>query len=119
MDYTLLGSVTLSGHLILDGLESRKMVAPTVTHTIGCLAVVEYDPIDQAVGVPIALVGENHFDLSQIQAVQALVGQEVTLVHHRGTFQVLVLSVPNEPTFNHADPQPDDWYSGRIELLTV
>ncbi len=114
-----LGGIALSDHLRLDGLESRSMVAHSVTHTIGGRAIVQYDSKDMQSGIELALVGENHFTLSQIQAVQALAGQEVTLVHHRGTYQVIILSTPNDSTFGYSDPTGSDWYSGSITMVTV
>ena len=116
---TTLGSVTLSDDLILEGLETAPPIAHSQRRTLTGESVVQAAPVSG--GRKLALAGDNHFTLADIEAVQALAGagQPVTLTHHRGTFTVLIVSIEVEPAFNHADPQPGDWYSGRINLIEV
>ena len=119
LDYTQLGPVTLSPHLLLSGLESRAMVAYSVLQTIGGKGYVMGDSVDQATGQELSLQGTNHFTLDQIRALQALAGQQVLLTHHRGTFQVLITATPDEPAVAHADPEGADWYSGTIDMVLL
>lgn len=114
-----LGGIALSDDLVLQGLESRPMGEVSVTYLLGGKAVVQHDPVDQVYGVPLSLAGEYHFTLAEIKAVQGLVGQEVELVHHRGTFQVVVLGVPDEPETPVSNPTDAEWYSGEISMITV
>lgn len=114
-----LGGITLSDELVLHGLESRRMSEVAVTYLLGGKAVVQADPLDQVSGVPLSLAGEYHFTLAEIKAVQGLVGQEVELVHHRGTFSVVVVGVPDEPADPVSNPTDAEWYSGEISMITV
>lgn len=114
-----LGGVALSDHLVLDGLEAAPLVGYSVDITLGGQAVVQTDEMDAAVGLELQLRGENHFTLAQLQAVRALRGQTVSLVHHRGTMDVVVLNTEIEPTIDYADPAGTDWYSGVITMITV
>lgn len=119
LDKTTLHTIDLAPDLLLQGLESRAMLAYSVIHTLGGKAYVQSDGVDLEVGQPVTLQGENQFTLAQLQAVQQLAGQEVTLIHHRGTFRVLVTAVPEEPTHGYADPEAEDWYSGAIEMILL
>ena len=116
---TTLGTITLSDDLVLEGLETAPPIAHSQRRTLTGESVIQTAPISG--GRKLALVGDNHFTLADIEAVLALarVGQQVTLTHHRGTFTVLIVPVEVDPAFNHADPQPGDWYSGRINLIEV
>lgn len=114
-----LGGITLSDHLVLTGLESAQLVGYGVIQTIGGKAYVQSDANDPVAGVELTLSGVNHFTLSEIQALRDLRGQTVELVHHRGTFNVLIINTPVEPAVDYADPQDDDWYSGEIQMITV
>ena len=112
-----LGNVTLSDHLILDGLETAPMVAHSQRRTLTGESVVQAAPM--VGGRALSLRSENHLTLEQINQVRDLAGQVVSLVHHRGTFSVLVISIDVEAALDHADPKTDDWYSGTINLLEV
>ncbi len=114
-----LGGVVLSDHLVLEGLESGPIIAHSMHYTLGGSAVVQSDDNDDTVGRPLRLTGKNHFTLQQIQDVRMLRGQTVSLIHHRGTFDVIIIDTPVDPTINYADPIADDWYSGEITMITV
>ncbi len=116
---TTLGTVTLSDDLILEGLENAPLIAYSQRRTLAGESVVQVAPV--LGGRELALVGDNHFTLAEIEAVRALAeaGQPVTLTHHRGTFRVLVVSIETDPAVDHADPRPDDWYAGRINMIEV
>lgn len=115
-----LGDIPLSDHLILDGLEAAPPVAAQQRRTISGRAVVRVDPL--VGGRVLALKGEHHFTLGQLLAIQdlAAAGQLVQLVHHRGTYTVLITGIADPvASFDHADPTLDAWYSCSINLLEV
>lgn len=114
-----LGGIPLFDDLVLQGLESAPLAVATVTTCIGGKAWVQSDGTDAVAGIALSLVGVNNFTLGQVIALQTLRGQTVELVHHRGTYQVVVLTTPDEPTFNHANPDATAWYSGQITMITV
>ena len=115
-----LGDLELSDHLILKGLESAPGVAYSARRTLGGRMVVQVGATLSS-GRTLALVSENHFTLAQILAIKNIesAGLPVTLVHHRGTFTVMVVEVTDNPTINYSDPEPDDWYSGTINMIEV
>lgn len=114
-----LGGISLSDHLILGGIETAPDLAYSQRRLIGGASYVQTDAIIG--GRELTLSGENHFTLAEITAVKALAAamQPVTLVHHRGTFTVLIVAVEATPTFAHADPDDDSWYSGSINMIEV
>jgi len=114
-----LGGIVLSEHLVLTGLENAPPVAYSQKRTIGGKSVVAVAPV--AGGRTLTLQGENHYTLAQIEAVQTIaqLGAPVTLVHHRGTFSVLITSIEVDPTTDYANPGANDWYNGTITLLEV
>lgn len=115
-----LGSITLSDHLFLDGLENAPAIALQAKRTIGGRMIA-------TVGSPLAggrtliLQSENHLTLAQVTAIKALQasGAAVTLTHHRGIFSVRVAAVNVSPDDNYANPDASVWYSGEITLLEV
>lgn len=115
-----LGSITLSEHLILDGLETAPRALRSFGRTLGGRMVV-------TVGAPLSggrtltLQGENHFTYAEIASVKQLEasGEVVALAHHRGTFSVRVIAVETIPAIQYANPGDSDWLSGTITLLEV
>jgi hypothetical protein len=117
---TLLGTVSLSDHLVLSGLEQAPDLAYQQRRTIGGRSVVHTAPV--AGGRVLTLSGERHFTLAEIEAVKAMpAGVPVTLVHHRGTFQVVIVATAVEPddASLHANPTAAEYYSGDITLIEV
>lgn len=115
---TMLGSLTLSDHLILD--IKGAGVGYSQTRLIGGASVVQADGAQG--GRTLTLTGEHHFTLDQVTALQAMqsAGLTVTLVHHRGTFTVLITDTTAlEPSIPYANPQTSDWYSGTITMIEV
>ncbi len=118
---TTLNGYTLSDHAILDGLETAAMAATSVTHTLGGSAVVQYDPMDIDTGIELRLIFNRTLRLPDVQYIRSLKGLQVTLEHHRGTYNVIVTNTDveqDEPT-TKADPKPTTWYSGEITMITV
>lgn len=115
-----LGTVDLSDHLILDGLESAPGVAYTARRLLGGRMHITVGPT-LVRGRTLTLTAENHFTLAQISAIkeQESAGLPVTLTHHRGLFTVLVIEVAVDQTVRYSDPDPDDWYSGTITMIEV
>jgi len=116
---TTLGSVQLSDHLVLDGIENAPGIAWSQRRTVTGEPVVQVTPVSG--GRKLTLSAENHLTLAQVQAIKEIeaAGQPVTMVHHRGSFQVLVVGVDVAPSIVHADPGPEDWYSGTITMIEV
>ena len=114
---TTLAGITLSDHLVLSGLENAPPVATSQRRTIMGVSVVQTAPVSG--GRALALVGDNLYTLSQLQALNAAAasGLLVVLEHHRGTFDVLITGINMQPTQEHSNPTSDDWYSGEI-LMT-
>ena len=67
------------------------------------------------------LEGTHHWTYDQVAAIQALAasGAPVSLVHHRGTFSVVIASIEVEPSIDYANPSGSDWLSGSITLIEV
>lgn len=116
---TTLGTLQLSDNLVLDGLENSPAISMSQRRTLTGDLVIQTAPISG--GRKLALLSDNHLTLAQVEQIKAMeaAGQPVTLTHHRGTFSVLIVSIEVGPAFDHADPQPGDWYSGRINLIEV
>lgn len=114
-----LGSITLSDHLVLTGLENAPAIAPRQLRTLAGYAVIQQG--FNIGGRILALVSENHLDLDDVTAIRTLfaLGQPVTLTHHRGTFVVLITGINVEPVTNYSDPDGAVWHSGEINLLEV
>jgi len=114
-----LGSVILSDELLLTGLDSSVPVVVDAKRTLGGRQVVRTDPSPG--GRSLSLDGKNHFTYDQKDAVQELAAlrQAVTLVHHRGTFTVLIVGVQLDPSPKLKDPLGTNWLSGSILLLEV
>lgn len=113
-----LGGLALSDHLTLD--IQGAGVAYNQRRLIGGAAVVQAD--GNSGGRTLTLSGDHHWTLGQVEAIQAMqaMGQTVELTHHRGTFTVLITDTTGlEPSFDYADPQPEDWYSGSITMIEV
>lgn len=113
-----LGGITLSDHLTLTigqlpaGISQRRL--------IGGASVVQAD--GSSGGRTLTLSGEHHWTLAQVEALQVLqaAGQAVTLVHHRGTFQVVIGDTSElAPSIEYANPTAADWYSGSVSMIEV
>lgn len=118
-----LGTLTLSDHLVLLGLESAPGVAYSLRRTLGGRAVLQVGPALSG-GRTLQLQSEGHLTHAAVAAIKAIeaAGQVVTLSHPRGTFSVLVVAVELDPDQLYVDPSAvgaDLWYSGTITLQEV
>lgn len=116
---TTLGGLSLSPDLVLTGLEASPGIIYSQRRTMSGVSVLQTAPV--VGGRTLGLNSENHLSLTDIQAIQALaaLGQPVTLVHHRGTFNVLIIGLNVEPVSLIANPDGTLWHSGEITLLEV
>lgn len=114
-----LGGITLSDHLILTGDITAQRVVANKRRTIGGEAHITTATVSS--GDDLILSGENHFTRAQIVSIKELEAARtaVSLVHHTGTYIVLVTGTNVEQTFNYADPVSTDWYSGDITMIRV
>lgn len=116
----ILGSLTLSDHLTLHGLETAAPLVATVTRLIGGAAVVTTD--GNAGGRLLRLNSASHLTLAEVEQLQTLfaAGQPLTMTHHRGSFTVLIVDMSDlAPDQDLADPEADSWHSGDIYLQEI
>jgi len=116
-----LGSVVLSDHLILQGIEAAPAVAYSSRRTLGGRMVLQLGPTLPA-GRELALQSEGHLTYANVAAIKALqaIGQPVALVHPRASLTVLITGVEVEADQDYVNPAAagaDPWYSGTINLL--
>lgn len=113
-----LGAITLSDHLTLDGLDIAPMRV-TQRRTIAGRSITQSAPAPG--GRTLVLAGEHHWTYDQAAALRALaaLAAPVTLVHHRGAFNVLIQAIGLEPSIAYANPSGSDWLSGAVTLLEV
>jgi len=115
-----LGGIALSSHLPLDifgagvGYSQRRL--------IGGASVVQADGTSG--GRTMRLRSNRAMTIAQFDQIKAVqqVGLPVELVHHRGTFQVLITDTSEmEEDFYRADPgnDPTLTVSGNITLIEV
>lgn len=118
-----LGSVILSDHLVLQGIEAAPGVASSARRTLGGRMVVQIGPTLSG-GRDLALQSENHLSYADVAAVKGLeaLGQPVVLIHSRLTASVLIVGVDvaaDTEFVNPAEAGADPWYSGTINLREV
>ena len=113
-----LGGIALSDHLVLTigqlpaGISQRRL--------IGGASVVQAD--GSSGGRTLTLSGEHHWTLAQVEQLRTLqaAGRAVTLVHHRGTFSVVISDTSElAPFIERANPKSAHWYSGSIAMIEV
>ena len=115
----ILGTILLSDHLVLEGVETAKLITANLRRTITGRAVVQV--AHNISGRSLSLVSESHLtlqDIIDIKAIEAQ-GDPVPLVHARGVFSVLITGLDVTQVFSCSNPAVDEWYSGNINLLEV
>jgi hypothetical protein len=113
-----LGGIVLSDHLVLDIGPSG--VAHSQRRLIGGASLLQVD--GNSGGRQLTLGGTNHWTLGQVEQIRALeaAALPVLLVHHRGTFSVVITSTADlQPMRAYANPIGSDRYSGTITLIEV
>lgn len=122
-----LGNIVLDEDLRLDGLESAVDIS--VSQSVAFDGTVDILTMPAPVKRQLSLVASagsggpvGIFTLAQLQSIKAVaaVGMPVTLIHHRGTFSVLIIAVSDpEYVFDHANPTLGDWYTATINMIEV
>jgi len=113
------GTVKISALTLSDDLVLRNLRAPTI----------KIESQRTKGGINLALVhrlsGGHRLELAgwftteQVEQLQALEGQAVTLVHPRGTYEgALIEELQIEPAFEHVEREADALEQGSIFILT-
>lgn len=123
----ILGTITdLSDDCRLDGLETAKPAVFNQRRFIGGDLNVQVD--DNSGGLELRIVAEKvgqnvygYYTLDQVTELHALWAAKntVSLVHHRGTFSVLIIDVDVTPVVGVADPAGDAIYVGTVTVLEM
>jgi hypothetical protein len=121
-----LGGIVLSDSLTLPGIHSRRKIATDVRQTLGGLGVVQHAPIQSGEAITLSAEGgggrvRGYFTTAQVESIEALeaLGEPVTLVHHLGSWQVVIIGKDLAGIDNFLDPDGDDLYVGTITMIEV
>ncbi len=117
-----IGNVVLSDHLLLPGIKNISTRATSTRYTMspgGSRAVVQ--SFAMPTGQSITLVDDGNYGLftgAQVDAINAYKasGAIVPLIHHQGSWQVIVTEVAVEQADGLADPMDTDTYFGTITM---
>ncbi len=123
-----LGNIILDDDLRLDGVRNQSKLAISVRPTFGA-------PVAQRCarsgGDTLTLVASSDNDSvmgmftgAQLDQIVGLrdIGEPVTLVHHLGTFTVMIPATALDAVESfegHVNPDADEWHIGSIPLITV
>lgn len=126
---TILGTITdLSDHLRLDGIPQASAIALSVRPTFGAPVVQRCSVTGGATLSLVASSSGNQlrglYTKAQVDALAVIrdAGEPVQLIHHLGTFTVIIPPTGLDDigqVFDYADPGADDWYTGTVTLITV
>lgn len=120
-----LGGVALDDSLVLVGFKNRPPVAVAVGRTILGRPVVQTSPVSGgALVLEARLDGDRiygRYTGSQIDQIRTLwaAAAAVTMVHHLGTWQVIIQAVDVQDVQDYADPGATDLYTGTITMIEV
>ncbi|MBU1418330.1 MAG: hypothetical protein KKI15_07575 [Proteobacteria bacterium] len=122
-----IGNIVLDDNLRLHGIETAKDIAVEQIGVLDGSSVFQTMPISGGRSLSLVATKEGNtlkgkILRSQLMAIKSLAagGQPVTLVHHLGTFSVLIISTEDViPVFDKADPQADAPYTGTITMIEV
>ena len=121
LDYTMLGPVTLSQHLLLRGLIDQSSITWEDKRTLG--GVLKSRPSRSIKGKKLILDGDGwHYTVGQLMAVQALIdaAHPVLLSHHLFSGPVRVDAITNAGmAIDYSDYRDTDWISAQIELTEL
>ena len=117
-----LGSIELSDHVVLDGIEVAPERADSFSRSLFGVATRIRGPQFDG-GRTLYLVSNNHITYAQMLDIKELQksGDAVALIHPRGTFTVVVTAVDLTPDTELVDPfnDPDLWYTGTVTIVEV
>lgn len=113
-----LGSMSLSDHVILRGLDDAPQHAWSQRRLLSGRLLVQRGSVFTG-GRTLTLSGENCFTKADIEALRNMVTARATvsLVHPRGTYSVMITAVTPTPLYEYVDPEDDDIYSADITLI--
>jgi hypothetical protein len=120
-----LGGITLDESLALPGFKNRRPVVISSQPTILGREVVQSAPVlsGQRLVLEARLDGQQilgHFTGTQIDAIRALWdGSTIPLVHHLGSWQVVIESIDVYEVQDYADPVAADLYVGTVTMIEV
>jgi hypothetical protein len=120
-----LGGIALDDSLALTGIKNRRPVVLSMQQTILGRAVVQTGPVQsgEALVLEARLDGDKIYGKytgAQVDAIRALWdGSQITLVHHLGTWQVVIESLDVYEVQDYADPTAADIYVGTITMIEV
>ena len=122
-----LGGIELDENLQLQGLETAPDLDVSQVITLGGISHVTTMPREGGRQLALSAINEGgnihgRYTIEQINAIKTLSALRVpvTLVHHLGTLEVLIVSTAEiSPVFGYADSQSEDWYTGTIKLIEV
>ena len=121
-----LGGITLSDSLTLPDIKSRRKVASSVQQTLGGRGVIQTMPIESGEVITLAAEGSGdrirgYFTTAQVASIEALelAGLPVTLVHHLGTWSVVIIGKDLTGMDNFVSPGGADLYVGTITMVEV
>lgn len=121
-----LGALSLNSNLFLDGVDSMRLTTVSISRTILGKTIIQYGPAPA--GHELQLISSRNsnrlrgfFLQSEIDAMKVMetTVEQVTLVHPRGTWQVIVNGINVEPVFKVNDHPANCRLTGSIQLLTV
>lgn len=113
-----LGGLALSDELTLD--IGQPEIGIGRYRLIGGAHVLQLDSSDG--GRELTLEGINHWTHGQAEQIRAFqaAALELILVHHLGTFKVVITDTSNlVPTRRYKNPTADTMYTGSITLIEV
>jgi hypothetical protein len=121
-----LGGITLSDDLRLTGTKNQPRIAGNVRITLGGRAVAQGTPIASGRQLVLEAVRDGdailgYFTGTQVDQICTLRDNMTTaaLVHHLGTFQVIVTAVDVDDLKGVADPAAAAEYFGTITMIEV
>lgn len=122
-----LGNIDLHENLRLYGIETAKVVAVSQLVSLGGVSSLQTMPLSGGRSLSLAAVQDGdtvkgRFTRAQVLAIKTMenAGQPVTLIHHLGTFSVLVVSTEDlVSVLDKAAPASDSWYTGTIQMIEV
>lgn len=112
-----LGGLVLNDNLLLRGLRSAP-VAVDIQRSDEGVSQILIAPLEggRALGL------EGYFSAAQVDQIEAMSKGllPVTLIHPRGTFQVLITDLSELANWvDYVEPDPDDYETGTIQLIEV
>lgn len=120
-----IGGIVLSDHLLMPGIKNQVTRAGSTRYTMGAAGGrAVYISVPILNGQVLELVDPSEmgaFTGTQVDAINEFraTADEVTFVHHLGSWQVVVVGVEVTQADGYANPSANDLYTGTISLMIV